>query len=78
MGDVIEMYKYTHNIYQVAAIPYNLDEDTSGGNNSFKIIKERCTHPHGNQFFGNHVNNIWRALQPEVVQVPSTSCFKSR
>ena len=37
-GDVIEMYKYAHNINQVAATPYNLDEDTSRRNNGFKII----------------------------------------
>ena len=47
-GDVIEMYKYTHNIYQVAATPYNLHKDTPRRNNSFKII--RHAHLHRRQF----------------------------
>ena len=38
MADVIQMNKYIHNIYQVAATPYNLDEDTPRRNNGFKII----------------------------------------
>ena len=57
MGGVIEMYKYTHSIYQVAANPYILDDDGSRRKNGFNIIKERCTHPNSRQFFGNLVNN---------------------
>ena len=76
--DVIEMYKYTHNIYQVAVNPYTLDDDTSRRNNCFKIIKERCTHPHGGQFFGNHVNNTRDALLSEIIQASSINSFKSR
>ena len=77
-GDAIEMYKYTHNIYQVAATPYNLNEDISRMNNGIKIIKERCTYPHRRQFFGNCVNYMWNVLPPEVIQAPSTNSFKSR
>ena len=76
--DVIAMYKYTHKIYQVAVIPHTLDDNTSRRNNGFRIIKERCTHPQRRQFFGIHVNDIWNALPPEMVQAPSTKSFKSR
>ena len=76
--DVIEMYKYTHKVYQVAVLPYTIDDNASSRNNGFKIIKERCTHPKRRQFFGTHVNNIWNALPPEIVQAPSTNSFKSR
>ena len=79
-GDIIEICKYTHMIYQTTATPYNLYEDTSRRNNSFKIIKERCTHPHSHrrQLFGNYVNNIWNVLPPDIAQAPSTNSFISR
>ena len=73
-----EMYKYTHNMYQIAATPYVLDDVTSKRYNGFKIIKERCTHPCGRQFFGNCVNNTWNALLSEIIQATSIDSFKSR
>ena len=66
-GDVAEMHKYTHNIYQVTANPHILDDYTSRRNTSLRIIKERCIHPYRRQFFGNRMNNT---LLSEIVQAP--------
>ena len=76
-GHVTEMYKYTNKVYQVAVLPYTLDDNASRRNNGFKIINVRCTHPKRRQF-DTDVNNIWNALPPEIVQVPNTNSFKSR
>ena len=77
-GDVIEMYKYTHGIYDVSKKPFQLDPDSSRRNNGCKLFKRRWKTPARTNFFGNRVLNSWNALPSEVVQAPTLNSFKRR
>ena len=52
-GDVIEMYRYTHNIYKVLSKSFHLDNDESRRNNGYKLSKTRCATPTRRYFFWN-------------------------
>ena len=77
-GDVIEMYKYTHIIYNVPSKPFQLDNDESRRNNGYKLFKTRCATLTRRNFFGNRVLKCWNALPSEVVQAPNLNTFKAR
>ena len=54
-GNVIEMYKYTHNIYKVPSKPFQLDNDESRRNNGYKLFKTRCVTPGFTHFVSNEI-----------------------
>ena len=41
-GDMIEVYKYTHGLYKVSALPVEMEEKTTRGHNN-KLKKKRCS-----------------------------------
>ena len=41
-GDMIEVYKYTHGLYKVSALPVEVEEKTTRGHN-YKLNKKRCS-----------------------------------
>ena len=41
-GDMIEVYKYTHGLYKVSALPVEVEEKTTRGHN-YKLKKNRCS-----------------------------------
>ena len=77
-GNVIEIYKYTHNIYKVPSKPFQLDNDESRRNNGYNLLKTRCVTLIRRNFFGNRVLKWWNALPSEVVQAPNLNTFKAR
>ena len=81
-GDMVEVYKYCHSLYQVDRKPFKLmsevNEDSVTRDNCFKIYKEKCKHAVRPNFFGNRVANIWNSLPTSVVQAPSLNSFKNR
>ncbi len=81
-GDMVEVYKYCHGLYQVDKKPFNLmsdiNEESITRDNGFKIYKEKSQTAVRTNFFGNRVANIWNSLPTAIVQAPSLNSFKSR
>ncbi len=81
-GDMVEVYKYCHGLYQVDRKPFKLmsdvNEDSVTRENGFKIYKEKSNQAVRANFFGNRVANIWNSLPTVVVQAPSLNSFKNR
>ena len=81
-GDMVEVYKYCHSLYQVDGKPFKLmsevNEESVTRDNGFKIYKEKSKHAVRANFFGNRVANIWNSLPTSVVQAPSLNSFKNR
>ena len=74
---MIEVYKYTHGIYDVADPPFNLDISRTRGH-SFKLIKRRCNTSLRLKFFSYRVINVWNGLPDEIVSAFSLNVFKNK
>lgn len=77
-GDMIEVYKYLHNIYKVDASFLPLDTDSITRGHSLKIKKARSVGQTRQHFFSQRVVNPWNSLPEEIVQAPTLNMFKSR
>lgn len=78
-GDLIEVYKYTHDIYKVdsnSLLPPNENRETRG--NSYKLKKERFRLDVRKRFFSNRILNYWNALPEEAVTASSLNVFKNQ
>ena len=78
-GDLIETYKYTHDMYTTAHKPFTLDSNiynTRGHN--YKLSKQRCNKNTRKHFFSLRITNHWNNLPYNVVNAPSLNAFKSR
>ena len=53
-GDMIEVYKYTHGLYKVSALPVEVEEKTTRGHN-YKLTKKRCSTTRRLKFFSMRV-----------------------
>ena len=76
-GDMIEVYKYTHGLYKVSALPIEVEEKTTRGHN-YKLNKKRCSTTRRLKFFSMRVVNAWNSLPVHVVNAVSVNSFKSR
>ena len=76
-GDMIEVYKYTHGLYKVSALPVEVEEKTTRGHN-YKLMKKRCSTTRRLKFFSMRVVNAWNSLPVHVVNAESVNSFKSR
>ena len=76
-GDMIEVYKYTHGLYKVSALPVEVDEMTTRGHN-YKLNKKSCSTTRRLKFFSMRVVNAWKSLPVHVVNAVSVNSFKSR
>ena len=78
-GDMIEVYKYLHKIYETKDNILPLDRsgiNTRG--HSLKLSKRGCRLDVRKNFFSFRVVNPWNALPEEVVSAPSLNSFKAR
>ena len=75
-GDMIETYKYQHNMYDIDNEWFNLRQVTRG--HTRKLIKPRCNSTLRLHCFSNRVVNHWNSLPENVVSAPSVNAFKSR
>ena len=78
-GDMIEVYKYLHKIYETKDKILPLDRsgiNTRG--HSLKLSKRGCRLDVRKNFFSFRVVNPWNALPEEVVSAPSLNSFKAR
>ena len=77
-GDMIEVYKYLHGLYNIADLPFALEESHRTRGNCYKLKKIRCHGLVRQSFFSNRVFELWNSLPNQVVDAPSVNSFKSR
>ena len=77
-GDMIQTYKFTHNIWKVDddLFTSNVDSGTRGHN--FKLYKERFETNARGHFLTNRVTDLWNNLPHDVVNASSVNQFKNR
>lgn len=77
-GDMIEVYKYTHNLYKTEKPALPLSTSTQLRGNSLKLQKNRSRLELRANFFSNRVVATWNDLPDAVVNAPSVDAFKRR
>ncbi len=81
-GDMIEMYKYCKDYYQVDQDPFKLYREVNSTattrDNGYKIWKEKSKTGTRAQFFCNRIANVWNTLSTDVVNAPDLNSFKNR
>ena len=79
-GDMIEVYKICHEIYDRRVtggfLPYSDNVNTRG--NSFKLAKRRCRLDIRKFSFAHRVVNIWNDLSDHIVTSNNVNTFKNR
>ena len=76
-GDMIEVYKILHQLYDVDVVPLltrNLNARTRG--NSFKLKVSRCKYDVNKFSYCNRVVNVWNSQSNDVVNSASLYSFK--
>ena len=77
-GDMIEVYKIIHNLYEQQCAPPLVRSHTSTRGHSHKLFKQRTlTLNIRKNFFTNRVVDLWNSLPAETVEAPSLNSFKS-
>ena len=76
-GDVIEVYKYTHGLYNADQI-LELDNDDTRRGHNYKLKKRHCKTATRSNFFSFRVVAVWNNLPYKVVNAPSLNLFKAR
>ena len=61
-GDMIKVYKYTHGLYKVSALPVEMEEITTRGHN-YKLKKKRCSTTRRLKFFSMRVEGVQSRLE---------------
>ena len=76
-GDLIEVYKYTHNCYDTKSL-FEIQEDDRTRGNGFKIKKQGCRRDVRKRFFSLRITDIWNKLPNSIVNARSLCLFKIR
>jgi len=76
-GDMIDCYKFTHNMYN-SALCLDLDATSTLRGHSLKMKKHHTNKSVRKHFFSERVVNHWNALPEEVVSSPTLNTFKNR
>ena len=78
-GDLIEMYKMTHDLYDTVTTKalLTLDKDSITRTNNYKLTKPRVKSKQFQHFFTNRVINTWNKLSDRVVGAGSLNTFKN-
>ena len=77
-GDLIQVYKYLHNINKCPEGMFNLVENSITRGHSLKLKKSKFRlNPRGH-FFTQRIINLWNELEEETVSAPSINAFKNR
>ena len=79
-GDLIEMYKMTHNFYDPCTTSplFSLSNSESTRGHSFKLKKKLTSTTKFQMFYTNRIINTWNNLDEETVNVSSVNAFKNR
>lgn len=59
--DLIEVYKYTHNYYDIKSL-FEIQEDDRTRGNDFKIAKQGCRRDIRKSFFSLRITDTWNKL----------------
>ena len=81
-GDMIEVYKIIHNLYDpkttkslLTLVPEDVPHTRT---NTLKLIKNRTNLIQYANFFTNRVTNIWNSLPCDIVNAESINSFKNK
>ena len=79
-GDLIEMYKLTHEIYDTKTIKslFQLNTHSNTRGHPYKVIKRHTTTKKTSSFFANRIVNLWNNLSEDIVCSKSVNTFKNR
>jgi hypothetical protein len=77
-GDLIETYKYTHDLYKIEADLFTLDRESKTRGHAFKLKKPRCNTTLRQNFFAQRVIERWNHLPSSIVEAPTLNAFKNR
>ena len=79
-GDLIEVYKITHNLYDPVTTNslFSFAYDSSLRSNSYKLTKPSFNTNQYQHFFTNRVINNWNSLPNEIVTADSLNTFKNK
>ena len=81
-GDLIEVYKIVHNIYDPITTNKLLTQisasSTTRQSNSIKLFKKGTNKNKYKNFFTNRIINIWNDLPNQIVNAESLNVFKNR
>ena len=72
-GDMIETYKYLHNVYDVNNEWLRRDPSTRTRGHSMKLEKRRCSSTMRQHCFSNRVIKNWNSLPESVISSPSVN-----
>jgi len=78
-GDMIEVFKITHNIYDETVSPYlpfNIKTNTRG--NNYKLLNHSFHYDLHKHYFSARIVNIWNSLLNTVVNAGTVNTFKAR
>ena len=76
-GNLVNVYKYMNNLYDVKSIISEDKDDTRRGH-SAKLEKLGCKKDIRLYFFSNRVVAWWNKIPQEVIDAPSIDSFKNR
>jgi hypothetical protein len=77
-GDMIDMYKYMHGLYDVDRPHFELATHRDTRGHSLKVNKGHCRLNVRSNFFSQRVVNLWNSLPESTVTAPTLNSFKSR
>ncbi len=77
-GDMIEVYKILHEVYDNAAALNLMRAVGSTRGHNYKLFQQRTTKDIRKHYFTNRAVKIWNSLPQDVVDAPSVNSFKNR
>ena len=77
-GDLIEVFKYTHNIYKFSDSLLELESRTNTRVHNYKLKKQRCNTMLRQHLFTQRIVDRWNSVPAEVARAPSLNAFKNR
>ena len=80
-GDLIEMFKICHNIYDpltTSSLFVFVPQDSCTRGHNYKVKKPHVNSSLFQHFFTNRIINPWNSLPREVVNSPNINIFKNR
>ena len=80
-GDMIDVFKYVHGIYDTDRPHFEPSRTTTSKEtrgHSLKLTKQHCRLNMRGNYFSQRVINTWNSLPDTVVTAPTVNCFKCR
>ena len=77
-GDMIETYKFLHNVYDLNNEWLRGDPSTRTRGHSLKLEKRRCQTTMRQHCFSNRIINNWNSLPESIISAPTVNNFKSK